>query len=175
MQNEGDSESPVEKCIARVQCKKKCSQRLPAAASATKQRLRRCHRCEASSPPPACCHLAHLPHVVLAAAVQPFANCSCIVHRMSPFLPPSFFPSPRRLLQKDQIKGREIKRRAQQKLKNTRRVQFFSPLYGKAADLLQCVCLCVCEGEKPVEEGGGRGVRGAYFKKLKMQNFICAA
>lgn len=53
MQNEGDRECPVEKCIARVQCKKKCSQRLPAAASATKQRLR-CHRCEASSPT---CHM----------------------------------------------------------------------------------------------------------------------
>lgn len=144
MQNEGDSESPVEKCIARVQCKKKCSQRLPAAASATKQRLRRCHRCEASSPPPARCHLAHLPHVVLAAAVQPFANCSCIVHRMNPFLPPILLPLPSATAAKgsNQRPRNKTPCAAEAKKHKTSSV-FFSALRQSCRLAAVCVFVCV--------------------------------
>lgn len=138
--------------------RKNCSQRLPAAASVTKQQEQVAYTL-------ATCH-GH----GLAYSRPPLTNCSCIVHRIYGVYASSTAPS-----KSNKIKCREIKFHSTAKAKKNAnkkedKANFFST--WRRADTtritakLQLLRVSVCVWVWDVVE--------AYFKKLKMQNFICA-
>lgn len=118
--------------------------------------------------------LAHLPHVVLAVAVQPFANCSCIVHRMNPS--PLLLPFPPATAAKGSNQRPRNKTPCAAKAKKPKTSSVF---FSAIRQSYRLAAVCVCEREKHVEGGMGTGVRGrskgSLFQKIANAKFhLCS-